>query len=102
LAVAIPGSLKGYSAVYKSYGGGVSWESLFEPTIQFCEEGMKISEHLWSVLKTTEELIKNDAMLRYNTIIVCLCSSFVLFVRRFFIFIEIRIDDTGFTFYMIE
>lgn len=68
LAVAIPGSLKGYSAIYKSYGGGVSWASLFEPTIKYCEQGMEISEHLWSVLKTAEELIKNDAMLRYNTI----------------------------------
>lgn len=66
MAVAVPGSLKGYSTIYKAYGGGVSWESLFEPTIKLCEEGMEISEHLSSILNKTEDLIKVDTILRYN------------------------------------
>lgn len=32
LAIGVPGELKGYSAIYELYGGGVSWESLFKPT----------------------------------------------------------------------
>lgn len=64
LAVAIPGSLKGYSTLYNLYGGGVSWASLFEPTIKLCEEGIKISIHLEDRLKTARELLKKDTLLR--------------------------------------
>lgn len=66
MAVAVPGELKGYSTIYSLYGGQVSWSSLFEPTIKLCEEGMVISERLGSSLKSEEELIKNDPMLRYR------------------------------------
>jgi gamma-glutamyltranspeptidase/glutathione hydrolase/leukotriene-C4 hydrolase len=66
LAVAIPGAFKGYETIYKAFGGGVSWESLFEPTIKLCEEGIKISEHLELTLETDEAMIKRDPMLRYN------------------------------------
>ncbi|XP_025416058.1 glutathione hydrolase 1 proenzyme-like isoform X2 [Sipha flava] len=64
LAVAIPGAFKGYETIYKAFGGGVSWESLFEPTIKLCEEGIKISEHLELTLETDEAMIKRDPMLR--------------------------------------
>ncbi|XP_060862916.1 scoloptoxin SSD14-like [Metopolophium dirhodum] len=64
LAVAVPGELKGYSTIYNLYGGHVSWPSLFEPTIQLCEEGMLISNRLELGLKAEEDLIKNDPMLR--------------------------------------
>ncbi|XP_022182527.1 gamma-glutamyltranspeptidase 1-like isoform X2 [Myzus persicae] len=64
LAVAIPGELKGYSTIYKLYGGKVSWESLFEPTIKLCENGIKISERLALNMRNHEELIKNDPFLR--------------------------------------
>jgi len=66
LAVGVPGAFKGYSDIYKLYGGGVSWESLFEPTIKLCEDGIKISKHLEISLKDDVELIKNDPMLRYD------------------------------------
>lgn len=66
MAIAVPGELKGYSTAYKSYGGGVSWESLFEPTIKLCEEGMKVSDRLAHNLKNHEQLVKNDTMLRYE------------------------------------
>ncbi|CAI6348282.1 unnamed protein product [Macrosiphum euphorbiae] len=64
LAVAIPGELKGYSTIYKLYGGKVSWESLFEPTIKLCENGIKISERLELNMRNHEDLIKNDPFLR--------------------------------------
>ncbi|XP_025200868.1 glutathione hydrolase 1 proenzyme-like [Melanaphis sacchari] len=64
LAVAIPGALKGYSTIYNLYGGGVPWETLFDPTIKLCEEGITISDHLDFSLKFDEDLIKNDTILR--------------------------------------
>ncbi|XP_060862119.1 scoloptoxin SSD14-like isoform X2 [Metopolophium dirhodum] len=64
LAVAIPGELKGYSTIYHLYGGKVSWESLFEPTIKLCENGIKISERLELNMRNHEDLIKNDPFLR--------------------------------------
>lgn len=66
MAVAVLGAFKGYSDIYRLYGGGVSWASLFEPTIQLCENGMKISKHLEISLKDDVELIKADPMLRYD------------------------------------
>jgi len=66
LAIGIPGELKGYSDIYKLYGGGVSWETLFEPTIKLCQEGIKISDRLEINMRNNEDLIKNDTLLRYN------------------------------------
>ncbi|XP_026810361.1 glutathione hydrolase 1 proenzyme-like isoform X2 [Rhopalosiphum maidis] len=64
LAVGVLGAFKGYSEIYNLYGGGVPWESLFEPTIRLCEEGIKISKHLEISLKDDVEVIKADPMLR--------------------------------------
>lgn len=69
LAAGVLGAFKGYSEIYKLYGGGVSWESLFEPTIKLCEEGIKISKHLEISLKDDVEIIKADSMLRYDNIL---------------------------------
>lgn len=38
LAVGVPGELRGLEAAYRLYGGGVSWEELFEPNIKLAEE----------------------------------------------------------------
>ncbi|VVC34640.1 Hypothetical protein CINCED_3A006787 [Cinara cedri] len=64
LAIGVPGELKGYSKIYELFGGGVSWKSLFEPTIRICEEGMEISEILGIRMADCEDLIKNDTLLR--------------------------------------
>lgn len=64
LAAAVPGELKGYSKIYQLYGGGVSWESLFEPTIRLCEEGITVGERLAINMKNHENLIRNDPLLR--------------------------------------
>lgn len=65
MAIGVPGELKGYSKIYELYGGGVSWESLFEPTIQLCEQGMTVSKILGNRMADHEDLIKNDTLLRY-------------------------------------
>lgn len=67
MAAAVPGSLKGYSEIYHLYGGGVTWDSLFKPTVKLCEEGMEISKLLEKAMKECELLIKSDQMLRYKT-----------------------------------
>lgn len=87
MAVAIPGELKGYSTIYKLYGGKVSWESLFEPTIKLCENGIKISERLALNMRNHEELIKNDPFLRYSEKIYyfILFKFFFSFGKTFFI-----------------
>lgn len=66
LAIAVPGALKGYSAIHKLYGGGVSWDSLFEPAIKLCEDGIYISERLETNMKNNQDIIKNDPALRYH------------------------------------
>jgi len=55
LAIAVPGALKGYSAIYKLYGGGVPWDSLFEPAIKLCEDGIDISERLETNMKNNHD-----------------------------------------------
>lgn len=75
----VPGELKGYSKIYELYGGGVSWESLFEPTIRLCKKGMKVSERLAINLKNHVDIIRNDPLLRYGEI-----SYFIRFFSAFF------------------
>lgn len=81
LAIAVPGELKGYSTLYELYGGGVSWPSLFKPTIELCEEGIQISSRLGINLINNEQLIKNDVLLRYNGDFFALC--YLLRVARY-------------------
>lgn len=78
----MPGELKGFSTIYNLYGGGVSWESLFEPTIRLCEDGIEVSERLAINIKNNIAVIKNDTLLRYNTRLLFLRTYFVNFRRR--------------------
>jgi len=79
LAIAVPGALKGYSAIYKLYGGGVPWDSLFEPAIKLCEDGIDISERLEINMKNNQDMIKNDSSLRYSFCFVL----FFIFNRKY-------------------
>lgn len=74
MAVAVPGAFKGYATIYERFGGGVPWESLFEPTIKLCEEGIPISEHLEISLRDDGQVIRKDPLLRYSTYEM-ICSS---------------------------
>lgn len=87
LAVGVLGAFKGYSDIYKLYGGGVSWESLFEPTIKLCEDGIRISKHLEISLEDDVELIKADPMLRYDNI-SCEYSSVYLYPKLIFVILQ--------------
>lgn len=37
LAVGVPGEIAGFQAAYLEYGGGVSWQRLFEPSVQLAK-----------------------------------------------------------------
>jgi len=91
LAVGVLGAFKGYSEIYKLYGGGVSWESLFEPTIKLCDYGIKISKHLEISLKDDVELIKADPMLRYNNILREYSSIYLCFKLYVFFYIRVKL-----------
>ncbi|VVC34643.1 Hypothetical protein CINCED_3A018712 [Cinara cedri] len=65
LPVAVPGEVKGYAKIYELFGGGVSWESLFQPAIDLCEKGMTISRHLGVSLRARENsFIQYDPLFR--------------------------------------
>nr|CAD7428103.1 unnamed protein product [Timema monikensis] len=62
LAVAVPGELKGYQALFdhpELKSGNVDWRDLIEPTIKLCEEGLEVTPYLANVLQSQEESIKN-------------------------------------------
>jgi gamma-glutamyltranspeptidase/glutathione hydrolase/leukotriene-C4 hydrolase len=46
LAVGVPGELRGLQAAYNAWGGGISWERLFEPSIKLAKEGWAASKEL--------------------------------------------------------
>ncbi|CAF4197726.1 unnamed protein product, partial [Rotaria magnacalcarata] len=59
-----PGELRTYEKAYKLFGGGVTWKELFEPTIQLCREGFRISESQGAAIKQTTRVILDDPALR--------------------------------------
>ncbi|XP_072949395.1 glutathione hydrolase 1 proenzyme isoform X2 [Epargyreus clarus] len=68
LAVAVPGELRGMWAAYKRWGK-LPWESLVNPTLEFCKYGYPVSKYLYDGIEKAS-YIKNDPNLRktyYNT-----------------------------------
>ncbi|CAF3431756.1 unnamed protein product [Rotaria socialis] len=64
LAIGVPGDLRAYEKAYQLFGGGVTWKELFEPTIQLCREGFRISESQGAAIKQTTRVILDDPALR--------------------------------------
>ncbi|XP_071533348.1 scoloptoxin SSD14-like isoform X2 [Panulirus ornatus] len=60
LAVAVPGDLRGYRALYEKFGGMIPWADLIEPTIKLCEEGHLVNWHMARALKYKEESILQE------------------------------------------
>ena len=68
--MAVPGELLGYWEAKEKFGNPeVTWESLIEPTIKICEQGIEVSDYLEKVGKRDRTLkkIKGDPILRYGT-----------------------------------
>ncbi|CAF0712388.1 unnamed protein product [Brachionus calyciflorus] len=63
LASGIPGEILGYWEAHK-IGGRLPWKKLFEPVINLCLNGFKLSNALSSALKLKESLILKNELLR--------------------------------------
>ncbi len=64
MAIATPGELLAYRTAYEQFGGGVSWSTLFNPTIRLCEKGFHVSRALAYAIKQNKQFILNDTQLR--------------------------------------
>lgn len=69
LAIGVPGEIRGFEAAYKACGGGVSWERVFQPSIDLAREfkvGKELARRLnarWSGTKegpTISEWMKDE------------------------------------------
>lgn len=62
-AAGIPGELKGYQEAFERYkSGNIEWRELFQPTIDLCENGVPINEHLARNLKLLEKEIRGSLL----------------------------------------
>ncbi|CAF1183876.1 unnamed protein product [Adineta steineri] len=64
LSIGTPGELLAYRKAYELFGGGVSWSTLFQPTIRLCEKGFNVSRTLAFAINQNKKHIINDTQLR--------------------------------------
>ena len=62
LATAIPGEIYGFWRAHQ-LGGRLAWSTLFQPAIQMCGNGFKVSQVLAFSMKRAENEIKNSTEL---------------------------------------
>lgn len=65
LAVAVPGELRGYRALYERFGGQLPWSDLLQPTINLCEEGHSVNWHMARALKYNRDDILREPSMRF-------------------------------------
>jgi len=65
LSIGVPGELRAYKKAYDEFGGGVSWEELFQPTIQLCRDGFNVSSSQAAAIQQTSPVILNDPTMRF-------------------------------------
>ncbi|XP_038209793.1 glutathione hydrolase 1 proenzyme-like isoform X2 [Zerene cesonia] len=63
LAVAVPGELRGYGALYREYGR-LPWRELVKPAADLARNGHQVSEYMARVLKTHSARIHAEPSLR--------------------------------------
>lgn len=64
LAIAVPGELRAYKKAHEEFGGAIPWKDLFQPTIDLCRNGFKISASQAAAIAQTRTLILQDPTLR--------------------------------------
>ncbi len=65
MAGGVPGEFVGYWEAKQRYGNpDVSWESLFQPAIDMCRNGVEVGWSLADALESSSNSIKNDPGLR--------------------------------------
>ncbi|KAH9509279.1 Gamma-glutamyltranspeptidase 1 [Bulinus truncatus] len=63
LSIAVPGEIKGYWYAHQKYGH-LSWSDLFQPSIQYAEEGFPVPIGLHKALIEGESFIKTEPSLK--------------------------------------
>ncbi|KAG6456955.1 glutathione hydrolase 1 proenzyme isoform X2 [Manduca sexta] len=63
LAVAVPGELRGYGALYQAYGR-LPWRDLVQPTAELCRRGHRVSEYMGRVLQSYSDRILAEPSMR--------------------------------------
>ncbi|XP_045497972.1 glutathione hydrolase 1 proenzyme-like [Colias croceus] len=63
LAIAVPGELRGYGALYREYGR-LPWRELVKPAADLARNGHQVSEYMARVLKTHSARIHAEPSLR--------------------------------------
>ncbi|KAL0883244.1 hypothetical protein ABMA27_016668 [Loxostege sticticalis] len=63
LAIAVPGELRGYGALYNAYGR-LPWAELVKPTADLCRRGHRVNSYMGRVLGTYSDRIKAEPSMR--------------------------------------
>ena len=64
-SIAVPGEILGYFEAKKRFGNpNITFERLFEKTIELYEEGFPVSRSLSNSIKSSEEWIRKDSGMR--------------------------------------
>lgn len=63
LAIAVPGELRGYGALYKEYGR-LPWRELVRPTAELCRHGHRVSSYMSRALNTYSDRIMQEPSMR--------------------------------------
>lgn len=64
-AGAIPGEISGYWVAKRKFGNSnTTWESLFEPTIKMCRDGLPVTKTLAKHLREHQDLVWKDPGMR--------------------------------------
>uniref|UniRef100_A0A034WZA3 Venom gamma-glutamyl transpeptidase n=1 Tax=Aphidius ervi TaxID=37627 RepID=A0A034WZA3_APHER len=63
LRIAVPGEIAGYAKAHEKFGK-IPWSDLFQPTIDLCKKGFKITKTLHDALEKSQSDIENDETLR--------------------------------------
>lgn len=62
LSVGVPGEVRGYWELHQT-AGILPWKDLFQPTIELCEKGFKVSKHMAGALSSKSKLVLNQPTL---------------------------------------
>ncbi|XP_034832125.1 glutathione hydrolase 1 proenzyme-like [Maniola hyperantus] len=63
LAIAVPGELRGYGAIYQEYGR-LPWRELVQPAADLCRRGHRVSNYMGRVLKSYKDRILAEPSMR--------------------------------------